>query len=48
LENLGLGRRIILKWILKKEDWMTWTDTSVSEKGQVVGFFKRGKKPSDV
>jgi len=25
LENLGVGRRIILKWTLKKQDGVAWT-----------------------
>jgi len=29
LQNLGVYRKIIVKWVLKKEDEMTWSDRAL-------------------
>ena len=46
LEDLGLERRIILKWIFKIWDGEACIDWSGSEKGQVARFCEWGNEPS--
>jgi hypothetical protein len=42
LEDLDIGRRIILKWILKKYDARVWSEFNWLRMGSVVGCCKHG------
>ena len=40
LEDLGIGGRVILKWILNKYDWRVWTAWNLA------GCCEHGNEPS--
>jgi len=46
LEDLGEGRRIILKWIFKKWDGKHVLDRPGSGQGQMAGTCECGNEPS--
>ena len=45
LEDVAVGARIILKWVIRKWDGEAWTGSS-SGKGQMEGASDCGKEPS--
>ena len=46
LENPGLDRRIILRWIFRSGMWGHGLDQSGAGEGQVAGTCKCGNEPS--
>jgi len=47
LEDLRVGGRLILKWMLKKYDgWGRGLDSSGARGGKVAGCFEHGNEPS--
>jgi hypothetical protein len=43
-EDLSVERGIILKWILKKEDIITYTEFIWNKEGPLVSFFEQNSK----
>jgi hypothetical protein len=46
LEDLDVGGRIILKWILERQDGMVWTGMTWPRIGASGGFCEDGNEPS--